>query len=211
MKVKKGGIIWLVLAILNVIVFLFDKPIIFFITKLRTSILDILLFNFAFDNFVIILLALLIGILILGGCGTKKRCLILSAIASVVFSWIIGSILCNLIMRPGPFQEYPIPVLTLLFINLSGKIIGYHCSFPCIHAMITFSLIPLLNEHFKKLRVLWIILASIISLSRVYFGANYLSDVFAGALLGYLIGYLVLKINEKYEISEKIRHKIMHK
>jgi undecaprenyl-diphosphatase len=49
--------------------------------------------------------------------------------------------------------------------------------------------LPLFSEKYRILKVIAIVLGIIVSLSRVYLGVHYPSDVFLGAALGLLIGW----------------------
>jgi len=79
-------------------------------------------------------------------------------------------------------------------------------SFPSNHAMNTFAIFTTLIFIYPYLKWgLWP-LAVLISLTRVYAGVHYPSDILGGALLGFLLAWVLMKgykkfLNEKYPLS----------
>lgn len=69
-------------------------------------------------------------------------------------------------------------------------------AFPSMHAAVSFAVLPVLWKPFPRARWCWLGMAVFISLSRLYFGVHYLSDIIAGALLGLAIGYLIVRSHE---------------
>ncbi|MEM3374539.1 MAG: phosphatase PAP2 family protein [Candidatus Woesearchaeota archaeon] len=111
-------------------------------------------------------------------------------------SLILSYLLKFLIMRERPFgMDYTI----ISIFNFILKIPNY--SFPSSHAAMAFSVLPILDREFKKLKLFWIFFVIMICISRLYLNQHYLSDVVAGAFLGYLSGYYTLRIGEKHNVK----------
>ena len=91
-------------------------------------------------------------------------------------------------------RQRPIGPFTYPFIN----IINY--SFPSMHAMAVFSLLPILIKYLGKQKLFWIGFGILAVFSRLYLGFHFLSDVVFGALAGYLIGNLLLKLYEEKKL-----------
>lgn len=132
-----------------------------------------------------------------------KRKWILPLWVSFGISAIIGFILKITIQRQRPFQQGLISLLP----GLSET--GF--AFPSSHALIAFCAIPILSEKYPKLKKVWIVIAVIIALSRVYLGFHFLSDVIAGAFIGYLIGFMVVKLEKEHKTGKKIYERIFRK
>ncbi|MBI5392815.1 phosphatase PAP2 family protein [Candidatus Woesearchaeota archaeon] len=75
---------------------------------------------------------------------------------------------------------------------------GLDYSFPSQHAAFVFAALPLIFKRLKELKWYFLAFAIIVSISRIYLNAHYLSDVLAGALVGYIIGWCVVSFREKY-------------
>jgi len=68
----------------------------------------------------------------------------------------------------------------------------WNSSFPSGHAAGAFSLATVFSNRYPHLRLPLYVLAGAVSVSRVYLGAHYPSDVVAGAIIGYTSSRLTL-------------------
>jgi undecaprenyl-diphosphatase len=79
-------------------------------------------------------------------------------------------------------------------------------SFPSNHALNNFAAAVFLLRLFPKYKWIFLITATLVSISRIYLGVHYPSDVLGGALIGSAFGYLfsviALRI-ENYITSKK--------
>ena len=92
-------------------------------------------------------------------------------------------------LRQRPMDPFTFPFTT---------IVNY--SFPSMHAMAVFSLLPILIRYLARQKLFWIGFGFFAVFSRIYLGFHYLSDVVFGALAGYLIGNLLLKLYEEKKL-----------
>lgn len=73
-------------------------------------------------------------------------------------------------------------------------------SFPSNHALNNFAAAVFFYRLFPKLKIILLVAASLMAISRVYLGLHYPSDIIGGALIGAGIGYVfslaALKIEE---------------
>ena len=134
---------------------------------------------------VVIAVMLVIPLFLLYKDKRKMSLLIWAFIISVVLAFIIKLLVLR--QRPAEILYYP------LF-----NIINY--SFPSMHAMVVFSLLPILMEYLPKQKNFWVLFAFIVSFTRIYFGFHFLSDVVFGAFLGYFVGSYLLSLNRKKKL-----------
>lgn len=165
---KKKG--WLLSLFLLIVIFFLDSQILYLVTILRNNTLTIIMKAITSLSFLAIILIIYSLML-----HNKEKILLL--FSSVAITYLVVSIIKILIMRERPD-------LALFYES------GY--SFPSNHAGFAFSTIPLMNREFPSLKWIFLIIAFLISFSRIYLGVHYPSDLIAGALIGYGAGLVIL-------------------
>ena len=189
MKSTKNKINNTLILIVGILLFLlsykFDVQTNLFFKNAKFPIIDSVL-GIA-TNFDVVILIMLITPSIILYKKNKKNIYALwaSFIASIILAFIIKIIV---------LRQRPTEVLTYPFIS----IINY--SFPSMHAMAVFSLLPLLVKCLPKHKFFWVIFAFLVAFSRVYFRFHFLSDVIFGVFVGYFVGAYVLELYENQSI-----------
>lgn len=122
----------------------------------------------------------------------------LPTVLATVFSWILSEIFLKWVFaRPRPTIDIGAIILTT----------PGNYSFPSTHATIAWAMAFVLWREDEKLRPWLIILATLISLSRIYLGVHYPSDVLSGAILGLIIGWGVMRIESLLQPKARRRHR----
>lgn len=171
---------YLIGLLILVLAFLFDDKILIFFIGIRINFLNsIATFIYNIEGYM--LFAFMLFILLI----TKQKKKIIPLIVSFFLYFVITTLIKNIALRPRPFTKFNFPVLVNEINNMK--------SFPSGHATAASTLIPFFKFN-NTLYHVWILIAIIVSLSRVYLGVHYLSDVIAGFLLGNLIGDISLKL-----------------
>lgn len=112
-----------------------------------------------------------------------------SFLAAILARWGIVELIRFLWPRPRPFIDNKV---NLLFPYIEP-------SFPSGHAALTFALATVVYRYNKKAGVLFFIAGFLISISRVFVGIHWPSDILAGALVGIFSGWLIIKIFRKFQ------------
>lgn len=123
--------------------------------------------------------------------------MVAALLLAAVLSWVIVAFgIKPLIARPRPDITQPSVIsIKNYFDSALPYVIGNDSnSFPSGHATIAFAGAFILIKYIPKKTWVWIILASLIGISRIYLGKHYPSDVVAGTFLGLGIGWVTLKI-----------------
>ncbi|MBW3015093.1 phosphatase PAP2 family protein [Candidatus Woesearchaeota archaeon] len=163
-------IAWLVIGIA---LFFVDDKVLKQITNFRNKYTDQFFRVITNEFFVMFLVILLAFVFFVYG---KDFFLVIKV---AFFSWVIGFILKWLFKRKRPYNAKKVKRLVKPILNYS---------FPSSHAMVLFSLIPIVSQNLPEYTVTWIIVACLISLTRVYAGVHYASDLVLGSLFGYITG-----------------------
>lgn len=99
-------------------------------------------------------------------------------------------LLKNVFHRPRPYVEF----------NLSN--VSRTCptdfSFPSAHAATAFAAASILTYFDRKRRLLYYLIAILISYSRIYLGCHFLLDVIGGAVVGTLISVILINLDRRY-------------
>lgn len=182
--------------------FYFDGKIIKFISLFRNAFLDRFFLGVAFISSEIILLVVFTTVFL---WNENKRKWILPLWLTLFLSAATSFFLKTSVHRLRP---YDLGIVSTPPILQETSHLTWNFSFPSSHALIAFSMIPLLSREFPRLKRFWAVFAILIAFSRVYFGLHYLSDVLSGALIGYAIGFLIVKYEEENKIGERIYRRI---
>jgi undecaprenyl-diphosphatase len=172
---KKEAVIGIILLALMIASFQFDYILVDFLANHRIDWINYIMVFVTYGTSEFIILLLLTAIMIQKKKDYKNIPILLTILAIV---FILNVILKLAIARQRPNLE----------INSLVELTSY--SFPSRHASLAFAALPLFMKEFKKIGYIWLVIAVLISFSRIYVGAHYLSDVIGGAILGLALGIL---------------------
>ncbi|MFZ3090041.1 MAG: phosphatase PAP2 family protein [Nitrospirota bacterium] len=168
-----------------------DRALFFFINiTLKNPLFDWLMpFITSFGNFKLLIIA---GAILLFILGTKREkvFLILLITTILIADFVSAQIFKNLFFRVRPCNA--LQGIHLLV----GCTSSY--SFPSNHAVNITVFATLISFKYRYLMIPAIILAILVSFSRVYVGVHYPLDVIGGALIGLLIASGVLYLDKRY-------------
>ncbi len=120
----------------------------------------------------------------------------------VALGLILHLVILDLVIKQFTFRARP--YMALENVHRLGRI-WVNSSFPAGHASSTFIGAIIFSRFYKRFRVPLFSMAFITSVSRVYLGMHYPSDVLAGAAIGISISLFVLWL-EKKGLFDRILH-----
>jgi len=202
---RKLIFIYVLILFTILLILYFDSSIVKGVSLIRNTLFDDFFMGITFVSSEIIIFFILTSFFL---WKEHKRIWILPLWVTLVFSAGISFILKVIFQRQRPYQLGIVSVMPVLE---KASYLVWNFSFPSFQAMLAFCGIPLLSKEFPKLKYIWVIFATLIAFSRVYFGLHFLSDVIFGGLIGYLIGFFILKLEQKSRIGKKIYRKIFKK
>jgi len=126
--------------------------------------------------------------------GRENKKMVVVALSAACIGFGVGNILSHLFYRDRPFVQYPVHQLIEHAAN---------ASFPSDHSIGSFVIATAIFLYRKKDGVLWLLLAGLISFSRIWNGVHFPSDVIAGALLGIISALLVKQIFHRWSLVHK--------
>ena len=123
----------------------------------------------------------------------KTRPLGIAVLTSLVLSLLItNGVLKNLVKEARPFVTYPEIIPLVTHVSASSY------AFPSGHASAAFAAAPLFYHYLpKKFGIPALILAFLVSFSRLYLGVHYPLDVLAGVVIGLVCAWLAVKMVQR--------------
>ena len=164
---------------------LLDKKAVAIITKLRNPYTDVFFLWITIFMSVLVLFILVTTLFLI---QEKKKEWIFPMWLSFGLAVLISYAIKFIVQRPRPTDD--------LFYQVFSSL---NYSFPSMHAMVVFSVIPLVMKELDAIKYWWFGIAILIAFSRLYFSYHYLSDVVFGAFVGIVIGTLVIYLEKKYK------------
>ena len=189
MKKFNKSLILIIGIMLTIVSYIFDEQVNLFFKNISFTFLNPVLS--VISNFGI-LIAVMLVIPSLIFYKLKRKNLAYLLLLTFIVSFILAFVIKLIVLRSRPMGAFTFP-----FINITDY------SFPSMHAMVAFSLLPVLIKYLPKQRIFLIIFAFLVGFSRIYFGIHFLSDVVFGAFAGYLIGDCIMKLHEKRKLWSK--------
>lgn len=113
---------------------------------------------------------------------------------NIALALIFNGIVCNLLLKNILKRKRPswISKVELLIKNPTDF------SFPSGHASSSFAAALTIYFYFRGMGIFFLVVATLISLSRIYHFVHYPSDVIIGAMLGMIIAILTKNSYDKY-------------
>ncbi|MFL0246334.1 phosphatase PAP2 family protein [Candidatus Clostridium stratigraminis] len=113
-------------------------------------------------------------------------------LVTLIISTVIGEgVIKHIVRRARPFNSHNNIVPSI------SKPISY--SFPSGHTLSSFAVSGVLSVYFTQYRLVFLFIAFLIALSRIYLYLHYPSDVMAGIIFGLLCSKLIFfLLNEQY-------------
>ena len=183
---KASDFLLIIFAILLFLVsYRFDRQINLFFKGIRLE-----FFNFIFSiitNFGVVIFVMLVVPSIIFYKKNKKSIYLLWS--AFIISIILAFVIKLIVLRQRPAEAFTYPVI---------DIINY--SFPSMHSMVVFALLPVLVKKMPKQKIFWVAFAFLVAFSRVYFGFHFLSDAVFGGFFGYFIGDYLLDLYERKKL-----------
>ena len=99
--------------------------------------------------------------------------------------------LCNNVLKPLIQRVRPCNVLEDIHLLVTCT---RAYSFPSSHAMNIFTGCILLSYSYRKVRVIFLVIALLVSYSRIYVGVHYPFDVLVGVVLGILCAFIIITL-----------------
>ncbi|MBU0572471.1 phosphatase PAP2 family protein [Patescibacteria group bacterium] len=118
--------------------------------------------------------------------GRVKKEQALRAFAAALLAWVIAQMLKSLLPSVRPFLINGELPLTLTF--------HFDNAFPSSHTAIAFGLAITLWLHNKKLGIVYIALAFLVAVGRVFANVHYILDVVIGSMIGTMVAVVVSKL-----------------
>lgn len=169
LKRMKREIWFLVFFVLMIFSFFFDREVMGFASGFGNENLDL-------AAEVLSHLALFVVVLFICSYLLWDKKKITYLWGGVGFSYVISLVLKFFVQRIRPIES-----------ELSSF------SFPSSHATVYFFIFAFMTSHSEKYKWVFLVLAVLVSISRVYLGLHYLSDVIGGGLLGIGLYYFLRK------------------
>lgn len=117
----------------------------------------------------------------------KEQRIGLEMLSALAITTLIGEgIIKHIFQRQRPCRAIPMEKM------LIKKPLSY--SFPSGHTASSFAVMTVMVYYFKSTALIWVLLAVLIGISRIYVHVHYPTDVAVGAILGYSCAKLILYI-----------------
>ena len=133
----------------------------------------------------------------------RRLALVILIPLAIIITDQIGSYIKDYKLRDRPYMAIESNKINLL-VKVSQNEDGSYKqtqssqkSFPSNHSANVWALSFIIGFLYTNVKIYFIILASLISISRVYIGVHYPLDIIFGAIIGILVGSLLIKIYQK--------------
>ncbi|MCJ8013415.1 undecaprenyl-diphosphatase [Paenibacillus sp. KQZ6P-2] len=125
----------------------------------------------------------------------ENRKMVAQALVSACLAFGIGMILSHLFYRDRPFVAHHVHQMIEHAAN---------ASFPSDHSIGSFVIASSIFLYRKRDGIVWLVLAALISFSRIWNGVHYPIDVLSGAIIGILSSVVVHQLFTKMDWPRKL-------